>query len=708
MVGSDTIKILVSSDNHVGYNERDPQRGDDSWRTFHEVMELAKQEDVDMVLLAGDLFHDNVPSRKAMYQVMRSLRLNCYGDRPCELEILSDASENFDGTFNHVNYEDEDINIAIPVFSIHGNHDDPSGEGHFAALDLLQISGLVNYYGKTPESDRIDVKPVLLQKGGTKLALYGLSNVRDERMHRTFRDHKVKFFQPSVQKENWFNLLSVHQNRYKHTGTDYLPQNFLPDFMNLVIWGHEHECLIDPQQDHETGFHVIQPGSTVATSLIAGEAAHKQVAVLSITGKQFTSRAIPLKTVRPFIARDIILQDEPAMKKVAKRENNRTDITRFLENVVREMIDEAKASWIATQETDEGLSSTQQEMPRPLVRLRVEYTAPEGGRFDCENPQRFSRRFESEVANTNDVIQFHRKKTAVRKTQSGVEVPEEEILSRLTIDSVKVEKLVREYLTAQSLTILPQNSFGDAVSQFVDKDDKHAMEAFVEGSLGDQVKHLLNIGEADAEDLSIALDKHRAQLEELFAGGKSRKFVNRKLKPKPANWDDDIDGNWADQPGAIQFSEREDSSDNNEPNGANITQASRSTSTRGGSRARGARATGSTRKVTPSQTVSKKSSTSKQRGNNSKKAADNGLEDDDLMLIDDDDVANTQRPTGSSSRGAAAVQPSRSSTRTRNPGHSQSATTRQSMLNFSQPTRAPGPFVQDLVRIALSVVTYVN
>lgn len=30
-------------------------------------------------------------------------------------------------TFNHANYEDQDINVAIPVFSIHGNHDDPSG-----------------------------------------------------------------------------------------------------------------------------------------------------------------------------------------------------------------------------------------------------------------------------------------------------------------------------------------------------------------------------------------------------------------------------------------------------------------------------------------------------------------------------------------------------------------------------------------------------
>jgi len=35
--------------------------------------------------------------------------------------------------FSHVNYEDPDINVAIPVFSIHGNHDDPSGVS-FSAL----------------------------------------------------------------------------------------------------------------------------------------------------------------------------------------------------------------------------------------------------------------------------------------------------------------------------------------------------------------------------------------------------------------------------------------------------------------------------------------------------------------------------------------------------------------------------------------------
>lgn len=40
--------------------------------------------------------------------------------------LLFDADTS-PSAFNYVNYEDENLNVAIPVFSIHGNHDDPSG-----------------------------------------------------------------------------------------------------------------------------------------------------------------------------------------------------------------------------------------------------------------------------------------------------------------------------------------------------------------------------------------------------------------------------------------------------------------------------------------------------------------------------------------------------------------------------------------------------
>lgn len=368
-----------------------------------------------MVLLGGDLFHDNKPSRKSMYQVMRSLRKNCLGMKPCELEFLSDAHEVFEGAFPHVNYEDPDMNISIPVFSIHGNHDDPSGDGHFCSLDLLQVAGLVNYFGRVPEVDNIQVKPVLLQKGRTKLALYGLSNVRDERLFRTFRDHHVSFFRPTQQASDFFNLLTVHQNHYPHTATSYLPENVLPDWMNLVVWGHEHECIVKPTKNPETGFDVIQPGSSVATSLIKAEAVQKQVALVSITGTDYHCEPIPLKTVRPFVTKEIVLRQIQEFKKLQNVKNNREKVTKLLIQEVDKMIDQANQDWLELQDVSED-EIQEEDRPLPLIRLKVEYTAEEGGNFDVENPQRFSNRFVGRVANTNDVVAFYRKKTTASES----------------------------------------------------------------------------------------------------------------------------------------------------------------------------------------------------------------------------------------------------------------------------------------------------
>ena len=38
---------------------------------------------------------------------------------------------------------------------------------------------------------QIKVRPILLRKGGVKLAIYGLSHVKDERLHRLLRENKV-------------------------------------------------------------------------------------------------------------------------------------------------------------------------------------------------------------------------------------------------------------------------------------------------------------------------------------------------------------------------------------------------------------------------------------------------------------------------------------------------------------------------------------
>ena len=71
------------------------------------------------------------------------------GDRPIQMEYLSDPQVDYAHCNSKtVNYESSNLNIGLPVFSIHGNHDDPSGLGGHSCLDLIHETGFVNYFGK--------------------------------------------------------------------------------------------------------------------------------------------------------------------------------------------------------------------------------------------------------------------------------------------------------------------------------------------------------------------------------------------------------------------------------------------------------------------------------------------------------------------------------------------------------------------------------
>ncbi|PIO63507.1 putative DNA repair protein [Teladorsagia circumcincta] len=154
----DILRILVASDIHVGYGENKPNLYLDSVNTFEEVLKIATEKKVDMVLLGGDLFHENNPSRDMQHRVIQLLRQYCLNDREVALEFVSDASVNFEHSrFDRVNYEDANINVGLPIFTIHGNHDDTAGKG-LTILDVLHEAGLVNLFGKFSDIDQFDVK----------------------------------------------------------------------------------------------------------------------------------------------------------------------------------------------------------------------------------------------------------------------------------------------------------------------------------------------------------------------------------------------------------------------------------------------------------------------------------------------------------------------------------------------------------------------
>lgn len=467
----DTFKILVATDIHLGFMEKDAVRGNDTFVTFDEILRLAQENEVDLILLGGDLFHENKPSRKTLHTCLELLRKYCMGDRPVQFEIISDQSVNFGfSKFPWVNYQDGNLNISIPIFSIHGNHDDPTGADALCALDILSCAGFVNHFGRSMSVEKIDISPILLQKGNTKIALYGLGSIPDERLYRMFLNKKVTMLRPKEDENSWFNLFVIHQNRSRHGNTNFIPEKFLDDFIDLVIWGHEHECKIAPTKNEQL-FYVSQPGSSVVTSLSPGEAVKKHIGLLRIKGRKMNMQKIPLHTVRQFFLEDIILADHPD---IFNPDNPR--VTQAIQNFCLEKIEE-----LLENAERERLGNPRQP-DKPLIRLRVDYS----GGFEPFNVLRFNQKFVDRIANPKDVIHFFRRKE--QKENTGEEINLGKFITRPSEGmTLRVEDLVKQYFqTAEKnvqLSLLTERGMGEAVQEFVDKEEKDAIEELVKYQL---------------------------------------------------------------------------------------------------------------------------------------------------------------------------------------------------------------------------------
>ncbi|KAF8960916.1 Metallo-dependent phosphatase-like protein [Flammula alnicola] len=523
----DTIKILLATDNHIGYMERDPIRGEDSINTFKEILQLAVKHEVDFILLAGDLFHENKPSRDCLYKTSALLREFTLGDKPVEIELLSDPLDGkADGfSFPAINYEDPNLNVGIPVFSIHGNHDDPQGagaEGALCALDILSVTGLVNYMGKIdlPMSDAdapttgIAVRPVLLRKGKTHLGLYGIGNVKDQRMHFELRSNRVRMFMPR-DKDKWFNMLLLHQNRVKHGPQEFVPEGMFDDSVDLVVWGHEHDCRIIPEPVAGKNYYITQPGSSVATSLADGEAMEKHVALLQIQSKEFQLTPLPLRTVRPFVIEEVVLNE--VADEAGLDLNDQMEITKFLKAKVNALIDQANQLW--DERNARAVEEGEEELPRmlPLIRLKVDTTE-----------------FQGRIANPRDLLVFHRAKKASRAAKLSIDDPDLSISEKLA--KVRVGTLVKEYLAAQELQLLGEGGMSDAIQMFVEKDDIHAIQTHVNKALKTLIKNVqpnedAEMAEDDLEDmLAKAKEQQDKDYLENAKAGKSSKAKVRKSK----------------------------------------------------------------------------------------------------------------------------------------------------------------------------------
>nr|CDS29742.1 double strand break repair protein MRE11A [Hymenolepis microstoma] len=497
-----TLRILLTTDNHVGYLEKDGIRGNDTFKSLEEILCLAKRHNVDFILQGGDLFHESRPSIRCINEVLRLVRTYCFNDRSVSFEVLSDPTVNFSATsYPGVNYLDPNLNVGIPVFAIHGNHDDPSGPGNVCPPDLLHTCGFLNLLGKSNSVESMEVNPVLIRKGSTNLALYGIGAVREERLHRLFRDNKVTFLRPEYDVDNWFSLTVVHQNRVRHGPTGYLPEKFLPSFLDLVFWGHEHDCRIIPEWNESQQFYVVQPGSSVITSLCEGEAIPKCVGLLEIQGRKFNVTKLPLQSVRKLFFEDIILQDElsnvdssspDAVSMVEKLCNDRVQAA--IDRMTEETSAALRKRRLKAEEDEEVEDIKFLPPPEPLVRLRVDTS----GGFEKFSAVRFGQKFVGHVANPKDLITFHNRRDATlrRDATNGVAVSQSAAGSsaiRVGLAVADVETLISTVLSSDpnlKLELLTEVEMASALRRFVGRSENDAIGSLVEKVITKTQGHL--------------------------------------------------------------------------------------------------------------------------------------------------------------------------------------------------------------------------
>jgi DNA repair exonuclease SbcCD nuclease subunit len=203
----------IFSDSHLGFEGDD--RYEESFLRFKESLEIFKQNKVDYLLHAGDLFDEAVPDQEVWLKTFDCFSHN--NGPTCEVKKFE-----FSG-------EKSAIVKGTPIIAIHGTHEF-RGKDFANALDVLEKSNcLVHLHAGYVE----------LEKNGEKVYVHGLGGVPEKNAKAVLEKYSPKPINACC------NLLLLHQSF-----TEFLPFDDdsiaslsltdLPNGFDLIVDGHLH------------------------------------------------------------------------------------------------------------------------------------------------------------------------------------------------------------------------------------------------------------------------------------------------------------------------------------------------------------------------------------------------------------------------------------------------------------------------------------
>ena len=230
------MKFAHLSDCHIG-SWRDIRLNEASTKAFIKVMDICKKENVDFILIAGDLFDTSLPSVDRLKDVTLKLK-----------EI-----------------KDYGINIYV----IPGSHDfSPTGK---TMLDVLENAGLFVNVAKGEINDEvIKLKFTADEKTGAKITgIPGLKGTLE-------RKYYEKLYLKNLEDDNGFKIFMLHSlitelKPEKDELGESTPSSFLPKGFNYYAGGHPHRVM----QQHLKGYGLIAyPGPLFPNNMAELEKLH--------------------------------------------------------------------------------------------------------------------------------------------------------------------------------------------------------------------------------------------------------------------------------------------------------------------------------------------------------------------------------------------------------------------------------------------------
>lgn len=330
----ETFSFLYATDIHLGYqieNVIDSAKHD-SFTAFEEILANFYKHQADCLLLGGDLFHSPHPPMDDRIRLRKLLKSYVY-ENPAQFpvsanqgkfKLLTKPSLSFANELP--TFKDKNCAVKMPILSIYGNHDEVLADGNCIYDEYPEYINLVGkrhdklHCDNEAETDHIiSVYPTVLDKNGIKVAVYGLSYIRPESVEHL----NLNFVRPKSKDQvlNTYNILLLHQDRFRDS-IGLFDRNHIPDWFDIVLWGHEHQCRISEDSpfetetfknvtdaDHYRSLDIIQPGAPIPTSLSESECGDKFISKITLSlnpeGKSHKPavkyQAIQLESIRKFV-----------------------------------------------------------------------------------------------------------------------------------------------------------------------------------------------------------------------------------------------------------------------------------------------------------------------------------------------------------------------------------------------------------------------